>query len=104
LVAAGRWNKFTKALLTRARNERAEITNKRWSALIRAASREGYLELRRLQDVNLSDVVASLQEKEAKLRSLAICGRWREMALLLLKRETNQVSSVTMKRWHKLIR
>jgi len=69
-----------------------------------AASREGHLDLRRLQDVNLSDMVFSLHEKEAKLRSLAICRRWREIALLLLRRETNQVSSVTMKRWHKLIR
>lgn len=89
LNAVGRWNKFTQLLLTRARNERGNRTNKRWQALIIAASREGYLDLRRLQDLNLSDMIASLHEKEAKLRSLTICRKWRELALLLLKRKTN---------------
>ena len=89
MEACGRWNKLTRALLTRARNEIAVRTNQRWSTLIVAASREGYVDLRRLQELNLSDMIVSLHEKEAKLRSLSLCGKWSEMAHLLLKRSTN---------------
>ena len=72
MEACGRWNKLTRALLTRARNEIAVRTNQRWSTLIVAASREGYVDLRRLQELNLSDMIVSLHEKEAKLRSLSL--------------------------------
>jgi len=63
-------------MLVRMNNFRESRTLPRWHKLILKASRRGKINLKQMQEINLRDVIDKLNEKEAKLRSLKINGRW----------------------------
>ena len=76
LDAAGRWNRLAQLMLVRVKNFQESNTLHRWHKLILVASRKGKINLKQLQEINLRDVINRLNEKEAKLNSLKINGRW----------------------------
>jgi hypothetical protein len=63
-------------MLVRIKNFQESRTLPRWHKLILKASRRGKINLKQMQEINLRDVINKLNEKEAKLRSLKINGRW----------------------------
>jgi len=69
--------------------------------LILVASRRGKINLKQLQEINLRDVIDKLNEKEAKLRSLRINGRWNTLIRGVLGTSQNR-HSPTQQRWVKL--
>jgi len=63
-------------MLVRIKNFAESNTLSRWHRLILVASRKGRLSLKNLQEIDLSDVIAKLKQKEEKLRLLRFNGRW----------------------------
>ena len=68
LDSAGKWNRLAQLMLLRIKNFRESTTLSRWHKLILIASRKGKLNLKNLQEIDLTDVVAKLKQKEEKLR------------------------------------
>jgi hypothetical protein len=66
-------------MLVRVKNFRESRTLPRWHKLILVASRRGKINLKQIQEINLRDVIDKLNEKEAKLRSLRINGKWNSL-------------------------
>ena len=98
-----KWRQMTNLLLTRDKNQMSSKTLKRWHKLILRASRQGLIQLRTLQGVNLSDMISQLKEKEEKMRVMRVLAKWNEFAKALLLRKENKNSRKVNKRWHKLI-
>ena len=63
-------------MMVRIKNFEESRTLSRWHKLILIASRRGKLNLKNLQEINLTDVIAKLKQKEDKLRKLRLNGRW----------------------------
>jgi hypothetical protein len=63
-------------MMIRIKNFEESRTLSRWHRLILIASRRGKLNLKNLQEINLTDVIAKLKQKEDKLRKLRLNGRW----------------------------
>jgi hypothetical protein len=55
-------------MLVRIKNYAESNTLSRWHKLILIASRKGKLNLKNLQEIDLSDVIAKLKQKEEKLK------------------------------------
>lgn len=53
--------------------------------------------------MDLKVVIDKLQDKNSKLRSLDVAGRWNRLVQLMLVRIKNFRESATLSRWHKLI-
>lgn len=67
-------------MLVRIKNYAESRSLSRWHKLILIASRKGKLNLKNLQELDLTDVIAKLKEKEGKLRRLHVNGQWRTLA------------------------
>ena len=63
-------------MMVRIKNFEESRTLSRWHKLILIVSRRGKLDLKNLQEINLTDVIAKLKQKEDKLRKLRLNGRW----------------------------
>jgi hypothetical protein len=89
-------------MLTRMKNFKESRTLPRWHKLILKASRRGKLNLKQMQEINLREVIDKLNEKNAKLRSLHINGRWNTLIRGVLGAGQNR-HSPTQQRWVKLV-
>lgn len=101
----GRWKRLIDGVLGKRKNEsepRSEVL-KRWTTLILKAQRKGVINLKSMQEMDMQTIIGQLKEKDEKLRIMNVYRKWRSLTNLLLTRNQNQVSSKTMKRWHKLI-
>ena len=88
-------------MLVRIKNFQESRTLPRWHKLILVASRRGKINLMQLQEINLREVIDRLNEKEAKLRSLHINGRWNTLIRGITGESQNR-HTPSQQRWVKL--
>ena len=100
-----RWSRLARLLLTRDKNKSNKKVIKRWTKLLIRASKAGRVQLRSLW--SFEDIIKGidkLKEKDRKLNSLSIIGRWGYLSEMILKRDLNQKQVRAVANWKKIIK